>query len=147
MIEILLGLWIICGLITLCLALLNIYLLRKKLNLAEVSILNQNLAKINSYWSYTQGNCLKRDNVNSFANDQKLAFSQSYKLCLLALFSLPGLIIMLLAFFGIHFLASNRLEQKVFKSPLVSNPNLSEPEVNLILDQVSSPIDSIVPKE
>jgi hypothetical protein len=137
MIEILLGIWLICGLLSALLGILNLYLIHKKFKSAAFTQLNNHLLKANLFWSYTQGSCLGIDAVNSTQQDKKIALKQANYLFILTLFSLPGLIIILLALFGIHLLPPSRQEQEFFNSPLANTNNLNAEQVRLLVEELT----------
>lgn len=137
MIEIILGIWLVSATVTLLLGVWNLYLINKKFISMPINRLNQNLNKIDLFWSNTQGTLLALDDTNNPNQDKKLALRQARFLFLLILFSLPGLIIMIIVLVGTHLLPSSRNEQKIFNSLLTTQCTLSAEQTRLELERIN----------
>lgn len=137
MMEILLGLWAFSLIVCLCLAALNLYLLKRKYQKSSYLCLNSNLKEIGYFWSISKGQMTSLSESDPQL-DYDYSFKQGCYLMILGLFSLPGLIILTLALVGLHFLSEDRVEQRFFSSRLATDQKLSSNEISKLVAELNA---------
>lgn len=137
MIEIVVGIWAVCLVLSLMVSGFNIYMVRRRLNSVKLKTLNANLEKLNLYWSYTNSNfqTLSPDIVT---HDKNRSLRQAYAITLLGLLSIPGLLILLAVVLSIHFLAKTRKEMAVMESDLAKVDSLSQEQVSSLVQELNA---------
>nr|WP_295903458.1 hypothetical protein [uncultured Bdellovibrio sp.] len=137
MIEIVVGIWAVCLVLSLMVSGFNIYMVRRRLNSVKLKTLNANLEKLNLYWSYTNSNFqpLSPDIV---AHDKNRSLRQAYAITLLGLLSIPGLLILMAVVLSIHFLAKTRKEMAVMGSDLAKVDSLSQEQVSSLVQELDA---------
>lgn len=137
MIEIIIGAWVISLILSAILGLINLQLNLKFLKSTKLKNLQANLKKIELLWLPSNGSLTHLDNSLQ-VEDYNKVIKQCWLLMILSLFSILGLLLMVLAFIGIHFFGKTRTEIAIFNSPLVANPELNPKETQKILEHLGA---------
>ncbi|MGZ3743670.1 MAG: hypothetical protein ACXWRE_07460 [Pseudobdellovibrionaceae bacterium] len=102
----------------------------------EIHTLQRNLKKVNAIWSFNQGHWLKLDQYNEEQEKKQRFLTRVLLITLLPLMSWPGFIFSLVLMLSFKYLPSKN-EKQVFATQLTRDPDLSESEVTLILQELS----------
>ena len=136
MIEIILGIWVVCFFLSIMVLGINFHLMRKRLGSEKLKNLNMNLKKINMYWSNTAEDFLPLDS-DSINKDEEKTLRNALFMGFFALGSLPGFILLFILILSIHFLAPSRKTVATFNSALAQKNALSQEEVQNLVKQLS----------
>ena len=135
MVEIVLGVWIVCFILSMCLVTWNYFSILKKLKSSRLINVNLNLKKINQYWSVTNENfeTLEQDCIEK---DKARALKSAIMLGFLGLTSFIGFLLLLAIVVSLRFLIKERRTTAVFQSELAKNSHLLESEVESIYKSI-----------
>lgn len=111
---------------------------RSSFNSKKYLILNQNLKKLNLFWSNTESNFVEL-HENSLAEDRKKALRTVALIGILAFASLPGFLLVLASVLSIRYLARPRKERFVFQSDL-SDKDLEIAQIKDLVGQAKERI-------
>ncbi len=117
MVEIMLGVWTICFVLSMTVVAVNFNITKKRLHSKKLQILNVNLEKIGLYWSNSQGDFCDRL-ANSVEDDKNKSLRNVLLTGFLGLGSVPGFILLFLLVISSHKLARSRKETSTFLSQL-----------------------------
>jgi hypothetical protein len=121
MIEIIAGVYAASAFLSLTLTLLNYWATRSLLRSSQMSLLNENLGRINKFWSTSNSEIatLVRGQPQT---DHRKSLQHVLWLGLLGLGSAPGFILLLIISVSLRYLARPRLEKKLLNGPLAQGP-------------------------
>lgn len=115
-----------------------LYTWRRRRQSGSHLALSNNLKKVGFYWSEDRDSLLPwTETVEQ--EDLKSAFKNMALTCgLLVFFSWAGFLFILILMISYNHLAKSPLQRSLYKSTLVENANLSEQEIQTILNQLSN---------
>ncbi|MEZ0392611.1 MAG: hypothetical protein ACAH59_10360 [Pseudobdellovibrionaceae bacterium] len=121
----------------------NLYRVHQSFKQSNYEILNHNLSQVGKYWSLEQGRVLEMKPEENFESMRMKDYQKSTRSAfvfgtLMIFLSWLGFLI-----FAIYFLSTNkwvksRLEQRIFSSDLVKNKNLSQNQIQNLLQELES---------
>lgn len=136
MVEIIVGVWLVSLIISIFVVSFNYQLTRKRLKSERLRTLNFNLAKVEMYWSNSLANFAPLT-ADAIEIDAKKTLRNTLMMGLLGLASLIGLIFLVILVLSLHFLARSRKEIGTFRSRLATDKNLSQNEVQNLVNEFS----------
>ncbi|MNK01248.1 hypothetical protein D3C87_190430 [compost metagenome] len=136
MIEIIVGIWLLCFCLSMLTVGINFHLTRKKLSSKKLSTLNANLEKVELFWSSSLDDFSPLTS-EALEKDTKATLRNSLLIGLLGLGSIPGFLLLLALVLSLHMLARSRKEVATFRSPLSTDTNLSKQDVETLVSQLS----------
>jgi len=134
MVEVIIAVWLSCFILSSALVTWNYLSTVKKLKSKSLIVLNQNLKKIDLYWSVSNENFEKLE-ADSVQRDMSQALRSSLFLGILGLASLIGFLLLLAIVISLKFLIKERRTITVFKSELTKNPDLSKKDVESLYQE------------
>ncbi len=117
MVEIMLGVWTVCFVLSMTVVAVNFNITKKRLHSSKLQILNANLEKIDRFWSNSQGDFCERL-PNSIEEDKTKYLKNVLLTGFLGLGSVPGFVLLFLLVISSHKLARSRKETATFLSDL-----------------------------
>jgi hypothetical protein len=134
MVEIIVGVWLTCLILSTFVVSFNYHLTRKRLKSERLKTLNLNLGKVDMYWSNSLANFAPLTE-DAIAMDASKTLRNTLLMGLLGLASLIGLIFLITMVLSLHFLARTRKEIATFRSPLATDKNLNPSEVQNLVNE------------
>ncbi|HEX7673696.1 MAG TPA: hypothetical protein VF412_05970 [Bdellovibrio sp.] len=136
MVEIILAVWFTCFVLSMTVVSINFYVTRKQLRSKTLQTLNNNLQKIEMYWSSAASDFAVLS-PGVIEQDAKKTLRNTLLVGFLGLASVPGFILLTAVVLSIHYLARPRREIAAFQSALAKNPSLSESDVKTLVHEIS----------
>jgi hypothetical protein len=134
-IEIILGVWLVCFCLSAIVTRFGYYLTYKKLTSQSLSNLNTNLKKIHLFWSNSSSDFTPLTE-GAVEADAKKALRTSLLVGFLGVASVVGFILLFLVVISVHFLARSRKERATFRSALTDDTSLSAQEVEALVQDL-----------
>jgi hypothetical protein len=121
----------------------NLYWVHRSFKAPQFLTLNHNLLKVGRYWSLEQGRLMDLEEGKSQdvyqARDYKKSTRSAFIFGTMMIFlSWLGLLFFTIYFVSINKFAKSRLEERIFGSKLVQDPNLTSSEVSSLLTELES---------
>jgi hypothetical protein len=121
----------------------NLYWVHRSFKTRKILTLNHNLLKVGRYWSLEQGRLIILEEGKSQevyqARDYKKSTRSAFLFGTIMIFlSWLGLLFFTIYFVSINKFAKSRLEERIFASKLVQDPNLALVEVQTLLVELES---------
>lgn len=136
MVEIIIGVWLICFCLSMIVVGVNFNWTRKKLQSRKLKILNANLEKIGMFWSNSQGDFATLTG-ESIQADAKKTQRVNMFMAFLSLWSVIGFLLLLVVVTSLHLLARSRKEVATFQSALVENTDLTDTQVEKLVRELT----------
>ncbi|QDK38172.1 hypothetical protein [Bdellovibrio sp. NC01] len=134
MIEIVLGVWFACLSLSAIVVSINFYLTRKQLQSRSLQILNQNLVKIDLFWSNSNAD-FNTLTENAIQLDARKTLRNTLLVGFLGIASVPGFLLLTAVVLSVRFLARSRKEVATFRSELAER-DLSKDEVERLVSEL-----------